>query len=100
MDPLEAHHRRRSPPLFTFVYRGRAYLKSSPRKIAPQPIIVPHCPISRRTMSARRRPLGRVALRYQRSDPGNEFTAVFYRVGERIIAADEQAGGAKIVVGD
>src|SRR5262245_31358335 len=44
--------------------------------------------------------MGRITLRYQRSDPGNEFTAVCHRVCERVIAADEEAGGPKIVVGD
>jgi hypothetical protein len=51
-----------------------------------------------RPISARRRSLDRVALRHQSSDTGNEFTTVFHRVCERVIAADEQAGGPKIVV--
>ncbi len=33
--------------------------------------------------------MGRIALRHQRSDTGNEFTAVFHRVCERVIAVDE-----------
>jgi hypothetical protein len=45
-------------------------------------------------------PLGRIALRYQRADPRNEFPAVGHCVGERVIAADEQTGGPKIVIGD
>jgi hypothetical protein len=53
-----------------------------------------------RPLSARRRPAGRVALRHQRADTGNEFSAVCHRVCERVIAADEQAGCPKIVVGD
>src|SRR5262245_58273318 len=45
-------------------------------------------------------PLSRIALRHQSTDTGNEFPAIFHRVGERVIATDEQAGCPKIVVGD
>ena len=41
-----------------------------------------------------------VALRHQVADTGDEFMAVFHGIGERVIAADEQAGGPKILVGD